>query len=246
MQEVIRKLARLGNATYEASKSYDNSFSFHAVELLREAAGYPLWRKHVVNPKAEKTPEEKQELEEKRRKKEEKKKKKQGSEQAELVEEEERPVTRSKGMQPPRTPEPRDTSPDDIQMCRMTPSKHGNNWQSTWHIIAEKLSPETKKNLLKVLTRTFSHVGANDALDMAESIIDDHINMDLVKSVASDSQIRQSDSPATTTVLRCKTLWEEEKPKLLLKAQHLHNYLLLATEFKNLQTQALSPDTPSG
>ncbi|KAH0299461.1 hypothetical protein KCU74_g19350, partial [Aureobasidium melanogenum] len=74
MQEVIRKLARLGNATYEASKSYDNSFSFHAVELLREAAGYPLWRKHVVNPKAEKTPEEKQELEEKRRRKEEKKK----------------------------------------------------------------------------------------------------------------------------------------------------------------------------
>ncbi|KAH0258433.1 hypothetical protein KCU91_g15819, partial [Aureobasidium melanogenum] len=171
------------------------------------------------------------------------------SEQAELVEEEERPVTRSKGIQPPQTPQPRGTSPDNMQhetMYRMTPSKQGDNWQSTWHTIAEKLSPETKKNVLKVLTRTFSHAGANDALDMAESIIDDHIKMDLVKSVASDSQIRHSNSPATTTVLRCKTLWEEEKPKLLLKAQHLHNYLLLATEFKNLQTQALSPDTPFG
>ncbi|KAH0384366.1 hypothetical protein KCU92_g4548, partial [Aureobasidium melanogenum] len=41
-------------------------------------------------------------------------------------------------------------------------------------------------------------------------------------------------------------MWENEKPRLLLKAQYLHNYLLLSKDFESLQTQAKSEETPLG
>lgn len=81
---------------------------------------------------------------------------------------------------------------------------------------------------------------------MAEGIIDDHVNMDLVTSAASVSHISQSTSPAKTIAIRCRNMWENEKPRLLLKAQYLHNYLLLSKDFESLQTQARSEETPLG
>jgi hypothetical protein len=251
IQTSLRKFGLGASNACKAGKGCDNSFHKDAVDLIYEAAAHPLWRKRVVKPKDQKTPEEKiqesdeklRKLDEKEKKEEQKKKRKRDA----LEKTAETPATTR--IKPPRTPERRDISPEDPPieaLSRMTPSKKGDKWQSTWQAVSKPLSPDAKKLLLKVLTRTFSHTGANDALDMATMIIDDHVNMELITHGASAAQINNMSSPAKSAAALCRNMWENDRPKLLLKVQYLHNYLLLSKDLESLEVQARSIDTPFG
>lgn len=128
----------------------------------------------------------------------------------------------------------------------VTPSLQGNQWRETWASISAELTPATKVRVGEVLDRVFSHQGVQDAMELAEHVMQNEEILGLDAGSHSLIKLSSSNSPARAAAIRCKTMWEQSLPKEIKGARLLSNYRLLAQEIQSLEHQAMSPETPFG